>query len=63
MSTLEDILDAFVDMSDERQRRVIQKVAREDEGAADILRNLRQMQKRTGRMKDLADEIGELLPD
>lgn len=54
---MRDLIKKFRQMDDESQQNVIDRVAKRDQEGAELLRKVRQTQKRSDRIERLANEI------
>jgi hypothetical protein len=55
--TIEDLIKIFQTFGDEKQKEVIEKVAKDDRAAATFLERIRRMQKRGEKIRNITDKI------
>jgi hypothetical protein len=60
MADLDRLLGIFDELNDEKQKRVIRRVEKENEDVAKALRNLRSIRKRNKKLDDLGKQLEEL---
>lgn len=60
MSKLEDLIQKFRKMNPEQQQNVIDQVAKDDEDAAEALRQMARLQKSAQNMQKITQKIKDL---